>query len=177
MKKLTSALVVIISFTVFQMNAQSNNWKSGRNEINVGLRPFALGIKDFQYKTKVGHKNWMRISLTDLGLADGETGIRLGIEKQNNLALRTRIIYGLEAGTYVDYDRIDNTFANYNVDLGIPVGVQFHLTKRILFGIETRPSIGIYESYIDDDTFGRVNNFGTGIKLFGGYRGTLGYRF
>jgi len=177
MKKVTIALAVIFAFTITNINAQQRDWRDGSNEINLGLKPFALGVADIQYKTKISQKNWMRISLTDLNVRDGETGIRLGIEKQKNMALRTRFIYGLEAGTHFNYDRIDNSVASYEVDLGIPIGIQFHLTKRLLFGLEGRPSLGIMESYIPDDGFERETNIGTGIDLFNGIRGSIGYRF
>lgn len=177
MKKLSIALAVVFSFSLFQVNAQRANWKAGSNEINIGVRPFHFGPTSLQYKTKLSKKNWMRIGITDLNFFDGETGVRLGIEKQKNLMFRTRLVYGLEAGTYFDYDKVDNSFSTYNVDLGIPVGVQFHLTKRLLFGLESRPAIGVYESTLSEDGITRESNVGTGFDFFNGIKGTLGYRF
>lgn len=177
MKKLSIAFAVLFSFTLFQTNAQRTDWRDGSNEINIGVRAFHFGATSIQYKAKISRKNWMRIGITDLNFRDGETGFRLGLEKQKNLALRSRIIYGLEAGTYFDFDKIDNSVPTYNVDLGIPIGIQFHLTKRLLFGLESRPSIGLYESSLGDDGITRENNVGTGIDLFNGIKGTIGYRF
>ena len=177
MKKVTLALAIVFSFSIFQANAQKSNWKAGTQEINVGVKPFHLGPTSLGYKAKITKKNWLRLGITDLRFLDGETGVRLGIEKQKNLIGRTRMVYGLEAGTYFDYDKIDNAFASYNVDLGIPVGVQFHLSKRILFGLESRPSIGLFESFISEDGIERENNFGAGVNFFNGIKGTLGYRF
>ena len=177
MKKLTIAIFAVLAFAIAQTNAQTRDWTGGSNEINIGLKPFALGASDIQYKGKMGGKTWMRLSVTHLGVRDGEAGLRLGMEKQRNMALRTRLTYGMEAGTYFDYDRIDNSVPLYNVDLGFPVGVQFHLTKRLLFGIEGRPAIGLYESRLAEDGFGREVNIGTGISLFNGFRGSIGYRF
>ncbi len=177
MKKLSIILAVVLSFSLIQVNAQKSNWKDGSNEINIGVKPFHFGPTSLMYKAKVSNKNWVRIGITDLRFREGESGLRLGIEKQRNLAMRTRLIYGLEAGTYFNYDKIDDSIAEYSVDLGIPLGFQFHLTKRILFGLESRPSVGLYESYISEDGGPRETNVGTGISVFNGIKGTIGYRF
>jgi len=177
MKKITAIFALLFSIGVFSVQAQSSNWKNGTNEINVGVKPFHFGPTSLQYKAKVSKKNWLRVGVTDLGLLDGESGFRLGIEKQKNLLIRSRIVYGLEPGLYFDYDKIDNNFASYNVDLGIPVGVQIHLSKRILLGFESRPSIGIYENSVVDDNPERISKFGGGLDFFNGIKTTLGYRF
>jgi hypothetical protein len=177
MKKILSVFALLLSIGMISVNAQGNSWKDGSNEINVGVKPFHFGPTSLQYKAKVSKKNWVRMGITDLGFRDGETGFRVGIEKQRNLLLRSRLVYGLEPGINFDYDRIDNTFASYDVDLGIPVGVQIHLSKRLLLGFESRPSIGIYENAIVDDNPDRYSKIGGGIHLFNGIRTTLGYRF
>ncbi len=177
MKNITIALVALFSLTLFNGTAQRTDWRDGSNEINIGVKPFNFGASSLQYKAKMSRKNWMRIGVTDLNFLDGETGVRLGIEKQKNMIGRSRLIYGLEPGVYFDYDRIDNSFSEYNVDLGIPVGVQIHLSKKILLGFEGRPSIGIYESTLADDGITREGNLGTGFDFWNGIRTTLGYRF
>ncbi len=175
MKKL-AALLLFMGLGLMSIQAQ-DNWKSGSNEINIGVKPFHFGPTSLGYKAKLSKKNWLRVGITDLGFRDGASGMRLGFEKQKNLLVRTRITYGLEPGIYFDYDRIDNDFSSYDVDLGIPVGVQIHLSKRILLGFEARPSIGIYENYIADDSPERVSEFGGGVDFFNGIKTTLGYRF
>lgn len=177
MKKITAIFALLFCIGVVSVQAQSSNWKNGKNEINVGIKPFHFGPTSLQYKAKLSKRNWLRMGITDLGIRDGESGFRIGIEKQKNLLLRSRITYGLEPGIYFDYDRIDNDFASYNVDLGIPVGVQIHLSKRILIGFESRPSIGIYENAIVDDSPERLSQFGGGFNFFNGIKTTLGYRF
>lgn len=176
MKKITLALTVIMSFTLMTLNAQRDTWRDANNEINIGVKAFHFGPTDLMYKSRMGKSNWVRASITDLGFWDGETGFRLGVEKQKNLALRSRITYGLEPGIYFDYDKFDNTFAETSVDLGIPLGVQIHLSKSIAFGIESRPRFNIYESYIDDEGF-RVESYRNGFKMFNGLRGSIAYRF
>ncbi|WP_235298393.1 hypothetical protein [Portibacter marinus] len=175
MKK-TIALFLFLAFGFVAIQAQ-DNWKGGSNEINVGVKPFRFGPTSLQYKAKISRKNWIRMGITDLGLRDGESGFRLGLEKQKNLLLRSRLVYGLEPGIHFDYDRIDNNFAAYDVDLGFPVGVQIHLTKKLLLGFESRPHVGIYESYVVDDQPERVSKFGGGVDLFNGIKCRLGYRF
>lgn len=175
MRQLTLALAMLLSLTTLGLNAQKSSWKDGKNEINIGIKPFSLKTNGIQYKGKISNKNWVRIGVPQLNLREGTTGLRLGVEKQQNLALRSRITYGLEAGTFIDYDRFDNAMETY-FDLGIPVGVQMHLSKRFLLGIESRPSIGLYESYIDDEGI-RIRDFSPGIDFFTGYRLALGYRF
>ncbi|GLR18360.1 hypothetical protein [Portibacter lacus] len=177
MKNITIALALFLSIGAFSSYAQSSNWKDGNNEINIGIKPFHFGPTSIQYKTKLSQKNWLRMSITDLRVLDGASGFRIGIEKQKNLIMRSRITYGLEPGINFDYDRIDNDFSSYDVDLGIPVGVQIHLSKRLLLGFESRPSIGIYESYVENDSPERVTNFGGGLDFFNGIKTTLGYRF
>lgn len=177
MKKILAVFALLLSIGIFSADAQSRSWKNGSNEINVGVKPFHFGPTSLQYKTKLSKRNWLRMSITDLHFRDGETGFRFGIEKQRNLIGRSRLVYGLEPGINFDYDKIDNTLATYDVELGLPVGVQIHLSKRLLVGFESRPSIGIYESSIADDHLGRSSKIGGGVDLFNGIKTTLGYRF
>ena len=178
MKKTTIASILFALLFAVPGFSQLDGWRSGSNEISAGVRIFPLGIKDVQYKKKLTPGNlWLRTSLTDLSIRNGETGFAVGLEKQKNLLIKSRITYGLEAGTFLDYDKFDNTFVNTSVDLGIPVGVQIHLTKRMFFGVEARPSIGIYESQITQDTNELIEDYFTVMSLFNGMRAAIGFRF